>query len=76
MNPVIEAADDTEGDDAEGADGKGQFGVAIAAEGGQRVIRILDVHRLNNEEVVVQAHYRIDQRDEYNKVRQEIARLV
>ena len=53
-NPVVDARKDTEGGDAEGAEGEGQLGVGVALERGQRLGSLLDVHGLDDEQVVVE----------------------
>ena len=37
-----------------------QFGIGVALERGQRIFTFLDVHRLHNQEVVIQGDDRID----------------
>ena len=51
-NPVVETGNNTEEDDARGTQGKGQLGVVVALERGQRRGSLLDVHGLDDEQVV------------------------
>ena len=53
-NPVVDARKDTEGGNAEGTQGEGQLGVGVALERGQRRGGLLDVHGLDDEQVVVE----------------------
>ena len=63
--PVEDAAAYSEEDDASSADGESQLGVEIALEGGQRLVGGNDVHRLDNEQIVVETHNGVDQRYEH-----------
>ena len=66
--PVIEEAAYTEEQYACGADCKGELGVAVALERRQRIFRVLDVHRLDDKQIVVKADYRIYQSYEHHEV--------
>ena len=70
-NPLVEAAADTEEHDAYGAKGYGHLAAAIALECGQRIVVGLDVHCLDDEQVVVEADYRIDKGDEHHEISEE-----
>ena len=59
--PVVDAAAYTEEHNANGAESKRQLGVEVALERGQGRLCRDDVHRLDNEQIVVETHYGIDQ---------------
>lgn len=75
VNPVIDTTDHTEGNNADGTDKQCQTGVRVALNGRQRILAVFDVHGLDNEKVVVKTDHCIDQCDEDDEIRQEIARL-
>ena len=68
INPVVHIAAHTEDNDAEGANGQRQLGVDMTAEGGQWVVVMLDVHGLDNEQIVVKADNGVDQSDEHDGI--------
>lgn len=53
-NPLVDAGADAEEGDANRADGEGRAGVAVALERGQRRIGLGDIHRLHDQQVVVE----------------------
>lgn len=52
--PVVDARADAEEGNACGTDGQSELGVSIALEGRQRSVSLLDVHGLDDEQVVVE----------------------
>ena len=58
---VVDARADAEEHDACGAKGEGNTGVDVGLERRQGRVARLDVHGLNDEQVVVQAHDGVDQ---------------
>ena len=52
--PLVDARADAEEGDACRADGEGKAGVAIRLEGGQRSLCLIDIHSLDDEQVVVE----------------------
>ena len=64
LNPVIDIAANAKGDDAECAESQRQLRVDVRTEGWQRIRIMLDEHSLDDEQIVVQAHHRVDQGDE------------
>ena len=66
--PVVDAAAYSEEHDAYSAEGESQLGVEIALEGGQGRVGRDDVHRLHDEQVVVETHHGVDQGDEHYEI--------
>ena len=58
---VVDAGAEAEEGDACGADGEGNTGVAIGLERRQGRVARLDVHGLDDEQIVVQTHDGVDQ---------------
>ena len=54
--PVVDARTDAEEGNACGAESQSHTGVDIGLERRQRIVRGLDIHSLDDEQIVVQAH--------------------
>lgn len=61
----VEPADDADEDYAHDAEGKAHTGVAVALESGYRLLVGLDIHGLDDEQIVVEGDDGVDQRDEH-----------
>ena len=72
---VVDARADAEEGNACGAESQSHTGVDIGLERGQRIVRGLDIHSLDDEQIVVQAHDGVDQGYEYHEVSPEGALL-
>ena len=68
LYPVVEETANPEKENARSTDGKGELGVGVALESRQGRIGVLDVHSLDDEQIIVKAHYGIYQGDEHYKV--------
>ena len=66
--PVEHTGADAEERYANGAHTEGDTSALVATEGGQRTVGLRDIHRLDDEQVVVETHYRIDERDEHHEI--------
>ena len=54
IDPVVDAGDDAEEDDACRAKGHSHLGAVVTTERRQRAVGLLDVHGLDDEQVVVE----------------------
>ena len=65
---VVNATHQTEQNNAYYANAEGCIAIAIVFEGRERVVIGIDVHRLHDEQVVVERDHRVDQRHEHQPV--------
>ena len=54
VDVVVDAADEAEQDDAGGADGQSCASATVALEGGNGIVVGLDVHGLDNHQIIVE----------------------
>ena len=64
VNVVVDAADKAEQDDTCRTDGEGSTRATVALESGDGIVVGLDVHGLDNHQVVVERDDRVDQGNE------------